>query len=104
LKNADLTATDISATEEGTSFTVVLGRAEQTRTIKAFIPVQGLHMVQNALMAIAAALELGVALESAVKGLSRAELAGGRLENARTEESHFSTTPTTRIRIRWKPL
>ena len=37
-------------------------------------------MVQNALMAIAAGLELGVPLESAVKGLARTELAGGRLE------------------------
>jgi UDP-N-acetylmuramoyl-tripeptide--D-alanyl-D-alanine ligase len=37
-------------------------------------------MVQNALMAIAAGLELGIPLEAAVKGLVRTELAAGRLE------------------------
>ncbi|MEI8292911.1 MAG: UDP-N-acetylmuramoyl-tripeptide--D-alanyl-D-alanine ligase [bacterium] len=80
LKQANLTATDISATGTGTTFTVVLHSEKQPFTAKASIPVQGLHMVQNALLAIAAGLEFGVSLDSAVKGLARTELAGGRLE------------------------
>ena len=80
LNDGSVTATDIISNSSGTSFQVVLRSGERTKTTQAFIPVQGLHMVQNALMAIAAGLELGVTLESAVKGLARAELAGGRLE------------------------
>ena len=80
LKGGNLTATEVVANDTGTTFKVVLHSADQTLTAAASIPVQGLHMVQNALMAIAAGLELGVPLESAVKGLARTELAGGRLE------------------------
>ena len=80
LKNGNLTATEIAPTSTGTTFTVVLQSTDQTLTASTSIPVQGLHMVQNALMAIAAGLELGVPLESAGKGLARTELAGGRLE------------------------
>ena len=80
LKNGNLTAMEITPTSTGTTFTVVLHSPDQTLTATTSIPVQGLHMVQNALMAIAAGLELGVPLESAVKGLARTELAGGRLE------------------------
>lgn len=80
LKGGNLTATEVVANDTGTTFKVVLHSADQTLTATASIPVQGLHMVQNALMAIAAGLELGVLLESAVKGLARTELAGGRLE------------------------
>ena len=80
LNGGNLTATEIVASDAGTTFKVVLHSANQMLTAAASIPVQGLHMVQNALMAIAAGLELGVPLEAAVKGLSRTELAGGRLE------------------------
>jgi UDP-N-acetylmuramyl pentapeptide synthase len=37
-------------------------------------------MVQNALLAIAAGLKLGIPLESAVKGIARTQQVGGRLE------------------------
>jgi UDP-N-acetylmuramyl pentapeptide synthase len=48
--------------------------------IQTSIPMQGLHMVQNALLAIAAGLKLGIPLESAVKGIARTQQVGGRLE------------------------
>jgi UDP-N-acetylmuramyl pentapeptide synthase len=37
-------------------------------------------MVQNALLALAAGIELGVPLEAGIKGLAKTRLAGGRLE------------------------
>jgi len=80
LKDGSLIATEILPHPVGTAFKVTLRSAEKETTVQASIPVQGLHMVQNALMAIAAGLELGVPLESAVKGLARTELAAGRLE------------------------
>jgi UDP-N-acetylmuramoyl-tripeptide--D-alanyl-D-alanine ligase len=80
LKDGSLIAAEIVPNPVGTVFKVTLRSAEKATTVQASIPVQGLHMVQNALMAIAAGLELGVPLESAVKGLARTELASGRLE------------------------
>jgi UDP-N-acetylmuramoyl-tripeptide--D-alanyl-D-alanine ligase len=80
IKGGSLIATGIVPSPSGTTFQVVLHSEQQTTKVHASIPVQGLHMVQNALMAIAAGLELGVPLESAVKGLARTELTGGRLE------------------------
>lgn len=75
-----LTATEIVPTDSGTSFKVLLHEDDNTHCVPASIPVQGVHMVQNALLAIAAGLELGISLESAVKGLAKSQLAGGRLE------------------------
>jgi UDP-N-acetylmuramoyl-tripeptide--D-alanyl-D-alanine ligase len=80
LTGGSLTATEIVPNSTGTTFKVLLHSGERTASAQASIPVQGLHMVQNALMAIAAGLELGIPLESAVKGLARTELAAGRLE------------------------
>jgi len=72
----DLVATDIQSTSEGTNFTVIRDGAK----ISASIGVHGTHMVQNALLALAAGLEMGVPLEKGVKGLAKARLVGGRLE------------------------
>lgn len=80
LKDANLTATDIIPGANQTTFKVSLHSGNETTTALGSIPVQGLHMVQNALLAIAAGLEFGVPLESAVKAIARTELAGGRLE------------------------
>lgn len=80
LKDASLTATEIVPGTNQTTFKVSLDCGNETTTARASIPVQGLHMVQNALLAIAAGLEFGVPLESAVKAIARTELAGGRLE------------------------
>ncbi len=72
----DLVATDIESTPEGTVFTIRHGRDK----IPASITVHGTHMVQNALLALAAGLEMGVPLEKGVKGLAKARLVAGRLE------------------------
>ena len=76
IAKGDLLATDIQSTTEGTHFTILhLGEK-----IPASIAVHGTHMVQNALLALAAGLEMGVPLEKGVKGLAKARLVGGRLE------------------------
>jgi UDP-N-acetylmuramoyl-tripeptide--D-alanyl-D-alanine ligase len=72
----DLLAVDILSTPEGTNFNVCY-RSEK---VSASIAVHGTHMVQNALLALAAGLEMGVPLEKGVKGLAKARLVGGRLE------------------------
>lgn len=76
IDSGDLQATNIAHTPTGTSFTVVHGG----QSLAASIPVQGRHMVSNAVLALAAGLECGIPLESAVKALSKSRLTGGRLE------------------------
>jgi UDP-N-acetylmuramoyl-tripeptide--D-alanyl-D-alanine ligase len=72
----DILAADIQSTPEGTNFTV----CHQGEKVSASITVHGTHMVQNALLALAAGLAMGVPLEKGVKGLAKARLVGGRLE------------------------
>lgn len=72
----DLSAEGLEGTPEGTNFTVVQSGVAHP----ASIPVHGSHMVQNALLALAAGIELGVPLEKGIKGLAKTRLAGGRLE------------------------
>jgi UDP-N-acetylmuramoyl-tripeptide--D-alanyl-D-alanine ligase len=76
LTKGDLVAESLASTEKGTTFTIT----HEGTKYEASIPVSGAHMVQNALLAIAAGLELGIPLPSAIKGLSRAKPTGGRLE------------------------
>ena len=72
----DLVAESLESDEKGTKFTIT----HQGKKYEVSIPVHGSHMVQNALLAIAAGLELGIPLPSAIKALSRAKLTDGRLE------------------------
>ncbi len=72
----DVQAENLSATDEGTQFDILAGE----RRAVASIGVAGEHMVVNALLGAAVALELGVDLETVVSGLSNAELTGGRLQ------------------------
>jgi UDP-N-acetylmuramate--alanine ligase len=59
----------------GTGFdAVILGREGERRTIEAIhVPIPGRHNVQNALAAIAVALELGISEEAIVAGFERFE-------------------------------
>lgn len=72
----DLLAADLSPTPGGIDFTI--RRAGET--YPASITVHGAHMVQNALLALAAGIEMGVPLDKGIKGLAKARLVGGRLE------------------------
>jgi UDP-N-acetylmuramoyl-tripeptide--D-alanyl-D-alanine ligase len=61
----------------GCHFTLVADGFGKT---PAFLPVLGKHMVQNALLAIAAGLKFGLSPAECVAGLAQARLTKGRLE------------------------
>ena len=72
---ADLRADNVAAERGGTRFdAVVLQRDGSRRTIEAIrLPMPGRHNVQNALAAIAVAIELGIADDRIVEGFERFE-------------------------------
>src|SRR5213594_1484827 len=69
-------AAEISQSEDGTEFTILEG----AHRCRAQLPVPGLHMVQNALLAVAAGRVFGVSLEECAAGLAAAPLAKARLQ------------------------
>ncbi len=72
----DFQARDLRQDLGGSRFVIrALGRE-----VEAAVPVSGVHMVRNALMAVAAGSVLGLSLEQCVAGLARLELTKGRLE------------------------
>jgi UDP-N-acetylmuramate--alanine ligase len=72
---ADVRADNVMPLAGGTRFdAVILGRDGERRTIEGVhIPIPGRHNVQNALAAIAVALELGISDEAIVAGFARVE-------------------------------
>ena len=77
ISGGDLTATDVVSDINGTTFTI----HHQGNKHAAHIPVPGIHMVQNALLALTAGLQFGISLETGIKGLAKVKIAAGRLEN-----------------------
>ena len=73
---ADFTATEILAHAAGTAFVL-------NGDIPVTIPALGTHSVQNALLAIAAAVELGLDLSEVVLGIETLPTTPGRLERKR---------------------
>jgi UDP-N-acetylmuramoyl-tripeptide--D-alanyl-D-alanine ligase len=71
----EVTASNIEMNAEGCQFTVHAG----DQSIPARIAAPGEHMVRNALLAVAAGLELGLRLEECAEGLAAARLTSGRL-------------------------
>src|SRR5436309_8121583 len=69
-------AGEISQTENGTDFTILEG----AHRCRAQLPVPGLHMVQNALLAVAVGRVFGLSLEDCAAGLTAAPLAKARLQ------------------------
>ena len=69
-------AAEICQSEDGTEFTILEG----AHRCRAQLPVPGLHMVQNALLAVAAGRVFGVSLETCAEGLAAAPLAKARLQ------------------------
>jgi len=75
-KDGTIRAIDIQQSADGSEFTILEG-AHQCR---AQLPVPGLHMVQNALLAVAAGRTFGLSLEEAAAGLASAPLTKARLQ------------------------
>jgi UDP-N-acetylmuramoyl-tripeptide--D-alanyl-D-alanine ligase len=69
-------ATDITQSADGSEFTI----CELAHRCRAQLPVPGLHMVQNALLAVAAGRVFGLSLEESAAGLATAPLTKARLQ------------------------
>jgi UDP-N-acetylmuramoyl-tripeptide--D-alanyl-D-alanine ligase len=75
-KEGTVRAIDIQQRADGSEFTIIEG----AHRCRAQLPVPGLHMVQNALLAIAAGRAFGLSLEEAAAGLAGAPLTKARLQ------------------------
>jgi UDP-N-acetylmuramoyl-tripeptide--D-alanyl-D-alanine ligase len=69
-------ATDISQSASGSEFTILEG----AHRCRAQLPVPGLHMIQNALLAVAAGRVFGMSIEDCAAGLASAPLTKARLQ------------------------
>ncbi len=69
-------ACEITQSAHGSDFTILEG----AHRCRAQLPVPGLHMVQNAMLAVAAGRVFGLSLEEAAAGLVAAPLAKARLQ------------------------
>lgn len=76
LERGDLQAREIVQTAGGAEFSILEG----AHHCHAVLPVPGLHMVQNALLAVAAGRVFGLSLEECAVGLAAAPLARARLQ------------------------
>lgn len=72
----NIRASEISQSGMGTDFTILEG----AHRCRAQLPVPGLHMVQNALLAVAAGRVFGLSLEDCAAGLVAAPLTKARLQ------------------------
>ena len=70
-----LHAENVRPSAGGLDFDLVLGRER----VAAHLPVPGEHMVRNALLAVAAGLEIGLSLRECASGLAAARLSARRL-------------------------
>jgi UDP-N-acetylmuramoyl-tripeptide--D-alanyl-D-alanine ligase len=75
-KEGTVRAIDIQHSADGSEFTIIEG----AHRCRAQLPVPGLHMVQNALLAVAAGRAFGLSLEEAAAGLASAPLTKARLQ------------------------
>src|SRR6202171_2457280 len=67
---------EITQSANGSEFTILEG----AHRCRAQLPVPGLHMVQNALLAVAAGRAFGLSLEECAEGLAAAPLTKARLQ------------------------
>jgi UDP-N-acetylmuramoyl-tripeptide--D-alanyl-D-alanine ligase len=75
-KEGMVRAIDIQQSADGSDFTIIEG----AHRCRAQLPVPGLHMVQNALLAVAAGRAFGLSLEEGAAGLASAPLTKARLQ------------------------
>jgi UDP-N-acetylmuramoyl-tripeptide--D-alanyl-D-alanine ligase len=76
VENGSVRATDISQHSTGSEFTILEG----AHRCRAQLPVPGIHMVQNALLAVAAGRAFGLSLEECAAGLASTPLTKARLQ------------------------
>ncbi len=76
IEQGEVQARDIAQTASGAEFSILEG----AHLCHAVLPVPGMHMVQNALLAVAAGRVFGVSLEDCAVGLAAAPLTKARLQ------------------------
>jgi UDP-N-acetylmuramoyl-tripeptide--D-alanyl-D-alanine ligase len=76
INGGSLRASEIRQSADGCEFTILEG----AHRCRAQLPVPGLHMVQNALLAVAAGRAFGLSIEECAAGLATAPLAKARLQ------------------------
>ncbi len=76
VENGSVRATDISQHSTGSEFTILEG----AHRCRAQLPVPGIHMVQNAMLAVAAGRAFGLSLEECAAGLASTPLTKARLQ------------------------
>ncbi|CAN5553208.1 UDP-N-acetylmuramoyl-tripeptide--D-alanyl-D-alanine ligase [soil metagenome] len=76
MQRGAMRATDITQSASGSEFTILEG----AHRCRAQLPVPGLHMVQNAMLAVAAGRALGMSLEDCAAGLASTPLTKARLQ------------------------
>lgn len=85
IDRGDFRATELQQTFGGTKFRL----HARSKSVEAELPIPGVHMVRNALLAVAAGSVLGVSLEESVAGLRGIQLTKGRLEQKTIRGIHF---------------
>jgi UDP-N-acetylmuramoyl-tripeptide--D-alanyl-D-alanine ligase len=76
IENGSVRATEISQQPTGSEFTILEG----AHRCRAQLPVPGIHMVQNAMLAVAAGRAFGLSLEECAIGLASTPLTKARLQ------------------------
>ena len=76
IENGSVRATDVSQSATGCEFTILEG----AHRCRAQLPVPGIHMVQNAMLAVAAGRAFGLSLEECAAGLASTPLTKARLQ------------------------
>jgi UDP-N-acetylmuramoyl-tripeptide--D-alanyl-D-alanine ligase len=76
IENGSVRATDITQHSTGSEFTILEG----AHRCRAQLPVPGIHMVQNAMLAVAAGRVFGLSLEECAVGLASTPLTKARLQ------------------------
>ncbi|HEX4665968.1 MAG TPA: UDP-N-acetylmuramoyl-tripeptide--D-alanyl-D-alanine ligase [Chthoniobacterales bacterium] len=76
IEEGEVRARNIAQTASGAEFSILEG----AHHCHAVLPVPGLHMVQNALLAVAAGRAFGLSLEDCAAGLASAPLTKARLQ------------------------
>jgi UDP-N-acetylmuramoyl-tripeptide--D-alanyl-D-alanine ligase len=85
IENGSVRATDISQHSTGSEFTILEG----AHRCRAQLPVPGILMVQNALLAVAAGRAFGLSLEERAVGLASTPLTKARLQIREIEGIQF---------------
>jgi UDP-N-acetylmuramoyl-tripeptide--D-alanyl-D-alanine ligase len=76
IENGSVRASDVRQSATGSEFTILEG----AHRCRAQLPVPGVHMVQNAMLAVAAGRAFGLSLEECAAGLASTPLTKARLQ------------------------